>query len=218
MKVAVLVEAGTKRTFAVALDWPGWARSGKTEEQALEALLAYAPRYAEVAAAAGLEFPAAEVTLDVVERVKGGGGTDFGVPGEVVDHDRQRLDAGARKRLRALVEAAWSVFDEVVKGAPPGLRKGPRGGGRDRDQVVEHVYGAEDAYGRKFGVRITVPKLGDAAALGAARRALLDGLESGEGGPKGWPGPYAARRIAWHALDHAWEIQDRSEGQMGAGG
>jgi hypothetical protein len=26
-----------------------------------------------------------------------------------------------------------------------------------------------------------------------------------------WPPAYAARRIAWHALDHAWEIEDRSE-------
>ncbi|MEY2437652.1 MAG: hypothetical protein QOF97_2488, partial [Acidimicrobiaceae bacterium] len=28
--------------------------------------------------------------------------------------------------------------------------------------------------------------------------------------PKGWAYRYAARRIAWHALDHAWEMQDRS--------
>jgi hypothetical protein len=26
-----------------------------------------------------------------------------------------------------------------------------------------------------------------------------------------WPPRYAARRIAWHVLDHAWEIEDRSE-------
>jgi hypothetical protein len=26
-----------------------------------------------------------------------------------------------------------------------------------------------------------------------------------------WTARYAARRIAWHALDHAWEIEDRSE-------
>jgi hypothetical protein len=33
-----------------------------------------------------------------------------------------------------------------------------------------------------------------------------------DGGPlaeKGWPARYAARRIAWHALDHAWEMEDR---------
>jgi hypothetical protein len=28
---------------------------------------------------------------------------------------------------------------------------------------------------------------------------------------KKWPPRYAARRIAWHALDHAWEIEDRSD-------
>jgi hypothetical protein len=35
-----------------------------------------------------------------------------------------------------------------------------------------------------------------------------------KGGPlteKGWPQPYAARRIAWHVLDHAWEIEDRTD-------
>ena len=25
-----------------------------------------------------------------------------------------------------------------------------------------------------------------------------------------WPVPYAARRIAWHVLDHAWEMQDKA--------
>src|SRR5438309_1771782 len=32
---------------------------------------------------------------------------------------------------------------------------------------------------------------------------------------KGWPQRYAARRIAWHALDHAWEMQDRSDPSKG---
>ena len=26
-----------------------------------------------------------------------------------------------------------------------------------------------------------------------------------------WTPRYAARRMAWHALDHAWEIEDRTE-------
>ena len=34
-----------------------------------------------------------------------------------------------------------------------------------------------------------------------------------------WPPRYAARRIAWHALDHAWEMEDRTDrpepGQVG---
>ncbi len=43
---------------------------------------------------------------------------------------------------------------------------------------------------------------GLAAAVSAA---IVDGP-----GNTGWPGRYAARRIAWHALDHAWEIEDKS--------
>jgi hypothetical protein len=26
-----------------------------------------------------------------------------------------------------------------------------------------------------------------------------------------WTTRYAAHRIAWHALDHAWEIEDRTD-------
>jgi hypothetical protein len=103
----------------------------------------------------------------------------------------------------------------VVKGAPAALRKGPRGGGRDRDKIVDHVLGAESAYARKLGLRLTVPDRHDAARIKLFRKALVDALEKPSGGKapvgKGWPQRYAARRIAWHVLDHAWEIEDRSE-------
>ena len=42
----------------------------------------------------------------------------------------------------------------------------------------------------------------------------LDQTTASNGSPpveRGWPQRYAARRIAWHALDHAWEIEDRSD-------
>jgi hypothetical protein len=29
--------------------------------------------------------------------------------------------------------------------------------------------------------------------------------------PKGWPARYAARRIAWHVIDHLWEMEDRRD-------
>ena len=207
----MLVEAGAKKTFAIALDWPGWGRSGRNEEEALEALSAYAPRYAPVARAAGLDLPGADPELEVVQRVTGGASTDYGVPHEVVDDDRQPLAGEAAERTLALVSAAWELFDRVVAKAPSELRKGPRGGGRDRDQIAEHVFAAEDAYARKLGVRIKAPAVGDTAGIQSARRTLLDALGSGEAGEKRWPPRYAARRIAWHAVDHAWEIEDRSE-------
>jgi len=117
--------------------------------------------------------------------------------------------------MAALVKAAWAVFDEVAASAPAQLRKGPRGGGRDRDKIIDHVIGADDIYARKLGVRLTVPQRADCGALRTFRAAVIDALEKpSKGAPlieKGWPQRYAARRIAWHALDHAWEIQDRSD-------
>jgi hypothetical protein len=210
------VEAGSKRLFVWAMDWPGWCRSGKTEEAALEALAAAAPRYAAVATEAGLRFPrTAAASFDVVERVEGTATTDFGAPGSLAAADAEPLTKAGAERQASLVEASWAVFDRVVAGAPAELRKGPRGGGRDRDKIVEHVLGAEAAYARKIGIRVRQPQADDAGAVAAMRAAITDFLrQARQGTPpvdKGWPPRYAARRIAWHALDHAWEIEDRSE-------
>jgi hypothetical protein len=201
----IYVEAGAKKAFACSVAWPGWCRGAKDEDAAIEALAAYAPRYAPVAAAAGLRFPRRLAAFDVVERVKGGGATDFGVPYEIPRLDLEPLPAGEARRQARLVGAAWTTLEDVAAAAPAALRKGPRGGGRDRDPIVEHVLAAEDAYARKLGVK---------AAPAQRRAALLAVLAApSDGAPliaKGWPSRYAARRIAWHVLDHAWEIEDRS--------
>jgi hypothetical protein len=215
-KTAVGIELGSKRVFACALDWPGWCRSGKTDELALEALAAYAPRYGVVTERAGIELPAGVADqFEVVERVKGSGATDFGVPHEVVDADRAAVPAKEAERRAELVAAAWAVFDQVAAGAPAELRKGPRGGGRDRDKIVDHVLGAEASYARHLGIKHPQPARDDRAAIEALRAEILGVLRERSDGaartPKGWPPRYAARRIAWHVLDHAWEIEDRSE-------
>ncbi len=57
--IPVYLEAGKTRVFACSLDWPGWCRRAKTDEEALDVLAAYAPRYAMVAKRAGLRFPSA---------------------------------------------------------------------------------------------------------------------------------------------------------------
>ncbi|MDR0360873.1 MAG: hypothetical protein LBJ87_15605 [bacterium] len=212
------LEAGGKRVFVWATGWPGWCRSGRDEEQALAALTAYAPRYAVVAAEAGLPFPPAAgdpPDLTVTERTTGSGGTDFGVPGEVVESDREPLDAAEAERQTALLAAAWRVFDGVVERAPAELRKGPRGGGRDRDKIVDHVLGAEPAYARQLGLRLRQPAADDETAVAAHRQAILDLLRSPWDGTveRRWPPRYAVRRFAWHVLDHAWEIEDRTERQ-----
>ncbi len=211
----VYVEVGSKRVFACALDWPGWCRSGKTEEQALQSLADYAARYSAVPRVAGVDFSAeSATTFEVRERLPGSATTDFGAPDRMASSDLDPLTPEDAERLTALVTAAWTILDRVVAGAPAALRKGPRGGGRDRDAVFEHILGAETMYARKLGVRQRQPSMGDVAAIAALRAGILGAIrqatEMTSPGESGWLPRYAARRIAWHVLDHAWEIEDRS--------
>ena len=154
MTVPVYVEVGARRVFAGTLEWPGWIRSAKTEDQALDALAAAARRYAPVAALAGLALPRAGLAgLEVVERISGNATTDFGAPSAIPEADRRPLTGKQAKRVADLVAACWACLDRVVAAAPAELRKGPRGGGRDRDKVVAHVIAAEAAYAGKLGIR-----------------------------------------------------------------
>jgi hypothetical protein len=206
----VLVETTPKKCFASALDWPGLSRGGRDEGAAIDALRGALPRYAVALAAGGVSFDAdaAAVEVDVVERWDGDASTAFGVPAIVADADRAPCDAAEAARLAAIVEAAWATLERVAATAPEELRKGPRGGGRDTSKVVAHVQDAEQGYAGVMGV---AAKGLDPATL---RRALLEQIDRpSDGSPlagKRWPPRYAARRIAWHALDHAWEIEDRS--------
>lgn len=207
---AGLLEVGAKKTFACALDWPGWARSGRDEDRALAALADYAPRYAEVARLAGRRPPGGD--LEVVERVPGGGATDFGVPERVCAADAAPLTARDARRLADLVEASWQVLDDAVTASSATLRKGPRGGGRDRDPMLEHVLGAEASYARQLGIRHKPPVLGDDAAVPALRREIAAALRAARSAEHTkWPPRYAARRIAWHVLDHVWKMRDKSD-------
>ena len=216
-RIDVAVEVAPKKAFATAVDWPGWSRSAKTAELALEALAAYAPRYAVVAKEAGETFQDHVVAADfkVIEEAQGGGGTEFGVPSRVTDADRRRTSTADADRLRRLVAAAWTVFDRLATTAPAELRKGPRGGGRDRDKMVGHVIEADGAYAREIGLRLKAPDPDDRATVEASRMAVLDAIGApSDGSPladRKWTARYAACRIAWHALDHAWEMEDRTE-------
>lgn len=208
--IRVYLEVGAKRTFASAADWPGWCRSGKDEQAALAALSAYAPRYATVARAAGAPFPIHPTAFKVVERLKGNATTDFGAPGIPAREESQPLSAEAANRMCDLVVAGWSYLDKVVAKAPAALRKGPRGGGRDRDPMFMHVLGAEVGYARQIGTRLKELQVAEKAEVRALRKAILESLKNPNRVEK-WPVPYAARRLTWHTLDHAWEMEDRSK-------
>jgi hypothetical protein len=210
--VRVCVELGHKRAFASALDWPGWCRSGRDEQAALGALADHAHRYRAVAKQARIAFPGGELT--VVERLPGTATTDFGAPDRPAAAEAKPLTAAEGRRMNSLVASAWTVFDRVVESAPASLRKGPRGGGRDRDPMIDHVLAAEHAYARKLGVRVAQPHPGETAEIATLREAILAALNRATVGQalvdRGWLPRYAARRIAWHVLDHAWEMENRS--------
>ena len=197
-RVRVYLEVGGKRTFASAADWPGWCRSGKDEAHALENLAAYARRYAKVAKLAHVKFSEEPPTFNVVERLTGNATTDFGAPGVAARDEGKRMTAPETKRMVALVGACWTYLDNVRAKAPKELRKGPRGGGRDTEEIFEHVLDAELAYASRIGLQLKKPD----------RKALLASFSNPNRDEK-WPVAYAARRTAWHALDHAWEIEDR---------
>jgi hypothetical protein len=220
-RIAVCLEVTPKQAVASALDWPGWCRAGRDEGAALEVLAGYAGRYAAVAGQAGVSFPAT-VVFDVVERLPGGPQTAFAAPEcrrpfpqVTAGADRAAVTPAAARRLAGLVTAVWVTFDQIAAGSPAELRKGPRGGGRDRDEIIGHVIAAETAYARKLGVKRKQPPIDDSAAIGELRAAIAAVVGAPSDGspvvPGGWTTRYAARRIAWHVLEHALEMQDRAE-------
>lgn len=221
-RIRVVLEVAPKRSFATAIDWPGWSRAGKTPEAALAALVAAGQRYAAVARRAGAELtpPSDTDALEVVERLEGGSGTEFGVPGVPASAEGAPVDAADLERLTALLRAAWDAFDDAARAAVGvTLRLGPRGGGRSLEKVVAHVRDAEAAYLGQLGSRPPDGATDPADGLTRIRAAFLEALRArvaGEPLPNPrrtknpWSPRYAVRRSAWHALDHAWELEDRS--------
>jgi hypothetical protein len=192
----VYLEVAPKRSFAVAVDWPGWARWGKTPDAALEALADSAGRYAAVVG----EIP--DTNFDIAETIAGDTTTEFGAPGKVPAADHRPIGGEELERLITAWRACWNHFDEVAAVAPEELRKGPRGGGRDTSKVVDHVDGADRSYAAT--VRVRAKKL----TTTELRLAMVEAVRTAT--DTKWPPRYLIRRSAWHALDHAWEIQDRS--------
>lgn len=196
----IYLETGKRWVFACALDWPGWSRRDKGEEAAIDILLAYAERYAK---AVGVAVPTGSV--DVVGRVATRSGmADFGAPGALGPWDDEPLTRKELGRHLGLLEASWAYLDAVTAVSPAELRKGPRGGGRDRDAMMKHVQEAERAYAPKVGCRVPPRTPWD-----QQRAMIVAGLRSALPGTA-WPVRYTVRRLAWHILDHAWEMEDRA--------
>jgi hypothetical protein len=221
--ISVYLEIGAKRVFAGALEWPGWSRSGRDEDAALAALLAYGSRYRTAVrpAARGLIVPETRSGLDVLERLEGNATTDFGAPGIPPAADARPIDAAELERQEALLQGSWRALDRAVRAATgASLAKGPRGGGRELEAIVRHVVEAEAGYLHALGMRYAGDDALRPTDAGPVRRAVLDALAAaprsgrvpqGPRGGKRWTVRFFIRRATWHVLDHAWEIEDRAK-------
>jgi hypothetical protein len=220
--VQVYLEVGNKRVFAGAIDWPGWCRSGRDEASALEALFAYGSRYSRVLRGTRLGFkkPTDISAFSVVVRLIGNATTDFGAPVIALPVDKHPIDDTELRRLTSILKACWRGFEKAV-GAAQGkeLRLGPRGGGRDLQKIIQHVQDANGAYLSRVGWEFKHgEKKETLQILEQTRKKVLKALRSTADqekptvGPRGgvrWMARYFVRRVAWHILDHAWEIEDR---------
>jgi hypothetical protein len=196
----VYLEEGKNSVFAVSLDWPGWCRRAKTSDLAVTALDDYRERYAKIVTA-----PFQPGSFDVVGTLKGNATTDFGAPDARGPWDESELTVNELDRQLLVLQDCWNNFDAVVDSAPSSLRRGPRGGGRDRDKIVDHVREAERAYCSRVGFRVAPHTPWD-----EQRDVVLTTLRTPTTNAK-WPTAYAIRRCAWHVVDHAWEIEDKSD-------
>jgi hypothetical protein len=221
-RIPVYLEAGSKRAFAGAIDWPGWCRSGRDEPSALETLLSYGPRYARALQTVHLDLvvPAGLAELTVVERLKGSATTDFGAPDAVPVADERPIDTETLGRLVSVLRACWLALEGAARAAEgKSLRKGPRGGGRDLPGIIQHVADANRAYLARLAWRpATDLEASPAAQMNQMLDEVVKALTAAAGGelpskgPRGgklWVPRYFVRRVAWHVLDHAWEIEDR---------
>jgi hypothetical protein len=216
-QLRVLVEQPTrgKRWVAVAADWPGLERGAKTEDDAVEKLVRYVPRYLPVAKRVRLGSELATQTdPDIIGRYPGVGSTDFwGISFAPSPLDREPFDAAIFDRQVRLLRAAWAEFDDTAARVSADLRPGVRGGGRSRDRIIRHVL---DWEGADFSRRVMAPsepeELQTPAQLAYHRDRFVEAMRAwyAEGKPLGkWTIPYLLRHTAYHLLDHAWEMQDR---------
>jgi hypothetical protein len=227
MPVRTVIERGPKgkRAVAFSLDWQGWSRGAKTPEAALETLEAYRERYRPVAGLAGLatEFDAAG-PLDIVEDRVGPGSTDFwGISFAPSSTEQGPLTTAELDRGITILQACWAFFDGVAGRVSPEMRKGPRGGGRDRNRIIRHTIRTEsEDFAKQVGLRIEEEAALSPEGLRQHRETYVAAIRAYNAGKvekrmRSWTLPFLIRHSAFHTLDHAWEMEDKDlTGEDGA--
>jgi hypothetical protein len=227
MPVRTVIEHGPKdkRSVAFSLDWPGWNRGAKSADLALETLESYRERYRPVAALAGMaqEFDAAG-PLEIVEDRVGPGSVDFwGISFSPSSTEQGPLSAAEFDRGITILQACWAFFDEVAARVSPEMRKGPRGGGRDRNRIIRHTIRTEsEDFAKQVGLRIEEEAALSPEGLRQHRETYVAAMRAYNAGKvekrmRSWTLPFLIRHSAFHTLDHAWEMEDKDlTGENGA--
>lgn len=213
----IVIERGPKgkKVVAFALDWPGWNRGARTEEAALEMLGLYRSRYRPVAEHAGFESEFdSNGPLEIVERIEGTGSTDFwGISFASATGEKDSMTEAECERKIALLQASWALFDDAAERVTAELRKGPRGGGRDRDEIIAHTHGTERMFVKKLGISTPEGAMLSPDGLRDHRATYADAIReyNAEGRTaRTWTLQFLIRHSAFHVLDHAWEMQDKT--------
>jgi hypothetical protein len=227
MPVRTVIERGPKnrKVVAFSIDWPGWSRGAKSAELAVETLESYRERYRPVATGAGLgqAFEAAG-PLEIVEDRVGTGSTDFwGISYAPSSFERGPMDTEELERGIALLQACWAFFDGVAARVSPEMRKGPRGGGRDRDTIIRHTIRVEsEEFAKQLGLRIPERAALSPEGLRQHRESYITAMRAYNAGEiarrmRSWTLPFLIRHSAYHTLDHGWEMEDKDlTGETGA--
>ena len=219
MPVRTVIERGPKdkRSVAFSLDWPGWSRGAKTAALALDTLESYRVRYRPVATLAGMtgEFDASG-PIEVVEDRVGTGSTDFwGISFSPSATEQGPMGEAELERGITLLQACWAYFDGVAARVSPEMRKGPRGGGRDRDRIIRHTIRTEsEDFAKQVGLRIPEEAALSPDGLRHHREAYVAAMRAYNAGQvprrmRTWTLPFLIRHSAFHTLDHAWEMEDK---------
>jgi len=214
LRVALEIGPKGKKVVAVAPDWPGLARGAKTAEAAIDRIRAYVPRYAPIPAAAGMAAAfAPDPRIVVVDQYPGVGSTDFwGISFAFSQFDQQTMPQDELDRELTLMRACWTFFDDVRSHVSAEMARGPRGGGRNRDQIVRHTIVSELDMAKKVGLRWTQDGHPSETELAEYRNTYCAAIRTfhAEGKKaRRWPLRYLIRHTAFHTLDHAWEMEDK---------
>jgi hypothetical protein len=219
MSARTVIERGPKekKSVAFSIDWPGWSRGARSAELALEMLESYRERYRPVAYLAGMsrEFDAAG-PVEIVEEKVGTGSTDFwGISFSPSAAEQGPMGEAELERGITLLRACWAFFDGVAARVSPEMRKGSRGGGRDRDRIIRHTIRTEsEDFAKQVGLRIPEGAALTPDGLRQHRDAYVAAMRAYNAGVverrmRSWTLPFLIRHSAFHTLDHAWEMEDK---------